>query len=192
MDDTGPGPVPISASKRSIFFWFSSIDLICLLRTRGSWWGESCGKIPSLKWTKTDLSLHKTYRHCHLFDSEAHGVADLGQGVHAALVRPRVPGLRRADHQRPVVRSDSRPESICIVMSIPGSEIVLFFFVEIKKMLNIFLLFVEIKFSRFNLTWRTAAEEVNLQQEALQDQLFMVGPQSSENLLTTPQPYLVK
>ena len=136
MDDTGPGPVPISASKRSIFFWFSSIDLICLLRTRGSWWGESCGKIPSHKWTKTDVSIHKTYRHCHLFDSEAHGVADLGQGVHAALVRPRVPGLRRADHQRPVVRSDSRPESICIVMSIADSEIVFG-----KKMLNIWVFF---------------------------------------------------
>ena len=53
-------------------------------------------------------------------------MADLGQGVHAALVRPRVPGLRRADHQRPVVRSDSRPESICIVMSIAGSEIAFF------------------------------------------------------------------
>ena len=77
-------------------------------------------------------------------------MADLGQGVHAALVRPRVPGLRRADHQRPVVRSDSRPESICIVMSIAGSEIVfLFFFVKNKKNIKYpsFLLFVEIKFS---------------------------------------------
>ena len=55
-------------------------------------------------------------------------MADLGQGVHAALVRPRVPGLRRADHQRPVVRSDSRPESNYIVMSIAGSEIVFLFF----------------------------------------------------------------
>ena len=59
-------------------------------------------------------------------------MADLGQGVHAALVRPRVPGLRRADHQRPVVRSDSRPESNYIVMSIADSEIVFG-----KKMLNI-------------------------------------------------------
>ena len=43
MEDTGPGPVPISASRSSKFSWifvffrFSSIDLICLLRTRGSW-----------------------------------------------------------------------------------------------------------------------------------------------------------
>ena len=42
-----------------------------------------------------------------------------------------------------------------------------------------FPLFVEIKFSRFNLTWRTAAKEVNLQ-HALQDKLFIVGQQSSE------------
>ena len=35
----------------------------------------------------------KPYRHCHLFDGESNLVADLGQGVHAALVRPRVPRL---------------------------------------------------------------------------------------------------
>ena len=35
-----------------------------------------------------------------------------------------------------------------------------------------FPLFVEIKFSRFNLTWRAAAKEVNLQHALQQDKLF--------------------
>ena len=35
----------------------------------------------------------KPYRHCHLFDGESNLVAYLGQGVHAALIRPRVPRL---------------------------------------------------------------------------------------------------
>ena len=42
-----------------------------------------------------------------------------------------------------------------------------------------FPLFAEIKFSRFNLTWRTAAKEVNLH-TAQEDKLFQVGRQSSE------------
>ena len=60
----------------------------------------------------------KPYRHCHLFDGEGDGVADLGQGVHAALVRPRVPRLRRTDHQRPVVRSDPGPETVYLCQNI--------------------------------------------------------------------------
>ena len=43
-----------------------------------------------------------------------------------------------------------------------------------------FPLFAEIKFSRFNLTWRTAAKEVNLQHALQQDKLFIAGRQSSE------------
>ena len=45
-------------------------------------------------------------------------MADLGQGVDAALVRPRVPRLRRTDHQRPVVRSDPGPETIYLCQNI--------------------------------------------------------------------------
>ena len=211
MEDTGPGPVPISASKSSkfswvfAFFWFSSIDLICLLRTRGSWWGESCErKNVSHNW---NLYFKQNHRHGHLFDGEGNGVADLGQGVDAALVRPRVPGLCRADHQRPVIRSDSRPEIIlpkyfvlkshyrwlwaclCDLQSDGLIRAILkttstYFCksIEISKKFAKHLgfpLFVEIKFSRFNLTWRTAAKEVNLQ-HALQDKLFIVGQQSSE------------
>ena len=140
MEDTGPGPVPISASKSSkfswvfAFFWFSSIDLICLLRTRGSWWGESCAK--KTTWQRVTRRKVK-YRHCHLFDGEGDGVADLGQGVHAALVRPGVPRLRRADHQRPVVRSDPGPETVYLCQNISTYFVKVFIFP--KSLLNIWV-----------------------------------------------------
>ena len=157
-------------------------------------------------------------------------MADLGQGVHAALVRPRVPRLILVvclfvSFYVSFYVVFLSLTSVALITSVqssarirglkPDFRVKIFVFLsrhntwqwtcfcdlqsdnnhsqnkfnlcccwsiyipkKFAKQLG-FPLFAEIKFSRFNLTWRTAAKEVNLH-TAQEDKLFKVGRQSRE------------